>query len=239
MAKERINKFANIVRGTNNLEDSKEVIKELVHHGIKTSELSFDYSKLEIDDSSKEELIDIERELRHHQDRFRDLSLDMGKALNNAREIFIKSHSESFMDWYESLGFNKSQVSALVNKYKLLLEFPEKEENIIILTDKQVLEITNKKTPEHIRERIIIQGENISAAEIKRERQKNISTRMEKFSDNIQEAEIVESLNNFILGEQCILSSLKTAMEKIKKGSNTKENIEKFKKVQEILESIE
>ncbi|MBN1469495.1 MAG: hypothetical protein JW924_12285 [Fusobacteriaceae bacterium] len=239
MAKERINKFANIVRGTSNVEDTKEVMKELVHHEIKTSELRFDYSKLEIDDNSKEELIDIERELKHHQDRFRDLSLDMGKALNNAREIFIKSHSESFMEWYESLGFNKSQVSALVNKYKLLLEFPEKEENIIILTDKQVLEITNKKTPEHIKERIILQGENISAAEIKRERQKNISTRMEKFSDDIQEAELVESLNKFIIGEQCILNALKTAMEKIKKGSNTKENLEKLKKVQDILESVE
>ena len=147
MAKNRVNKFANMVKREISTDDSKEVIKELVHHEIKTSELSFDYSKLEINDEYKEELIDIERELKHHQDRFRDLSLDMGKALSNAREIFIKSHSESFMEWYESLGFNKSQVSALVNKYKLLIDYPEKEENIIGLSDKQVLEITNKKTP--------------------------------------------------------------------------------------------
>ena len=191
MSKDRVNKFANMVMREAPIENSKEVMKELVHHEIKNSELRFDYSKLKINDEYREELIGIERELKHHQDRFRDLSIDMGKALSNAREIFIKSHSESFIEWYESLGFNKSQVSALVNKYKLLVDYPAKEKNIVILTDKQVLEITNKKTPEYIKERIILQGENISAAEIRRERQKNISTRVEIFQENIQEAEIV------------------------------------------------
>ena len=138
MAKDRANKFANIVMRETPIENSKEVMKELIHHEIKTSELSFDYSRLEISKDAKEELINLERELKHHQDRFKDLSMDMGKALTNAREIFIKSHSESFMEWYESLGFNKNQVSALVNKYKLVLEFPEKEENIINLSDKQI-----------------------------------------------------------------------------------------------------
>jgi hypothetical protein len=84
-----------------------------------------------------------------------------------------------------------SNVKAVVNKYKLLVDYPEKEKNIIILTDKQVLEITNKKTPEYIKERIILQGENISAAEIRRERQKNISIRVEIFPEDIQEAEII------------------------------------------------
>lgn len=191
MAKDRVNKFANIVMRETPIENSKEVMKELVHHEIKNSELRFDYSKLKINDEYREELIGIERELKHHQDRFIDLSIDMGRALSNAREIFIKSHSESFIEWYESLGFNKSQVSALVNKYKLLVDYPEKEKNIIILTDKQVLEITNKKTPEYIKERIILQGENISAAEIRRERQKNISIRVEIFPEDIQEAEII------------------------------------------------
>ena len=191
MAKDRVNKFANIVKRETPIENSKEVMKELVHHEIKNSELRFDYSKLKINDEYREELIGIERELKHHQDRFRDLSIDMGRALSNAREIFIKSHSESFIEWYESLGFNKSQVSALVNKYKLLVDYPEKEKNIVILTDKQVLEITNKKTPEYIKERIILQGENISAAEIRRERQKNISIRVEIFPEDIQEAEII------------------------------------------------
>ena len=191
MAKDRVNKFANIVKRETPIKNSKEVMKELVQHEIKNRELRFDYSKLKINDEYREELIGIERELKHHQDRFIDLSIDMGRALSNAREIFIKSHSESFIEWYESLGFNKSQVSALVNKYKLLVDYPEKEKNIIILTDKQVLEITNKKTPEYIKERIILQGENISAAEIRRERQKNISIRVEIFPEDIQEAEVI------------------------------------------------
>ena len=190
MAKDRANKFSNIVMRETPIENSKEVMKELIHHEIKTSELSFDYSRLEISKDAKEELINLERELKHHQDRFKDLSMDMGKALTNAREIFIKSHSESFMEWYESLGFNKNQVSALVNKYKLVLEFPEKEENIINLSDKQILEVVNKKTPEFLKEKIL-NGEKISAAEIRRER-KNISSREEIFFKQIEEAEIIE-----------------------------------------------
>lgn len=189
MAKKRVNKFANMVRREPD-KDSKEVIKELVHHEIKNSELNFDYSKLEINNDSKEELIGIERELKHHQGRFKELSLDMAKALTNAREIFIKSHSESFIDWYESLGFNKNQVSALINKYKLVLEFPDKEENIVNLTDKQIIEVINKKTPDFLKEKIL-NGEKISAAEIKRERE-NISSRKEKLSEEIEEAELVE-----------------------------------------------
>lgn len=189
MAKEKEkkpNKFANMMRKET---DHKDVIKDLVHHDLKSSQFRFDYSTLEINDDAKDELRDIEKELTHHQKRFTDLSLDMAKALNNARDIFIKSHSESFMNWYESLGFNKNQVSALINKYKLVLEFPEKEENIISLTDKQILEVVNKKTPEALKERIL-NGEKISAAEIRRERQ-NISSREEIFSE-IEEAEIVE-----------------------------------------------
>lgn len=232
MGSNRVNKFTNMVKREAPIENSKEVIKELVHHEIKNSELNFDYSKLEIDNEYKEELIDIERELKHHQDRFRDLSLDMGKALSNAREIFIKSHSESFMEWYESLGFNKSQVSALINKYKLLIDYPEKEENIIGLSDKQVLEITNKKTPEYIKERIILQGENISAAEIKRERQKNISTRMEKFSGEVQEAEIVADYEAEIKKEfEEILKVLSNAEKVVSYNENNLNSLVKIKKI--------
>ena len=230
MAKDRVNKFANIVKRETPIENSKEVMKELVHHEIKNSELRFDYSKLKINDEYREELIGIERELKHHQDRFIDLSIDMGRALSNAREIFIKSHSESFIEWYESLGFNKSQVSALVNKYKLLVDYPEKEKNIIILTDKQVLEITNKKTPEYIKERIILQGENISAAEIRRERQKNISIRVEIFPEDIQEAEIIIDYEVSVEKEfEEIIKVLSKVEKNIKPNKNNLETLIKIK----------
>ena len=79
MAKDRANKFSNIVMRETPIENSKEVMKELIHHEIKTSELSFDYSRLEISKDAKEELINLERELKHHQDRFKDLS-KIGRA---------------------------------------------------------------------------------------------------------------------------------------------------------------
>ena len=236
MAKDRVNKFANMVMREAPIENSKEVMKELVHHEIKNSELRFDYSKLKINDEYREELIGIERELKHHQDRFRDLSIDMGRALSNAREIFIKSHSESFIEWYESLGFNKSQVSALVNKYKLLVDYPAKEKNIVILTDKQVLEITNKKTPEYIKERIILQGENISAAEIRRER-KNISSREEIFFKQIEEAEIIEDYEILIKKE---FEEVMEALSKVENNNNYNKNkLDILIKVKKMLKEIE
>ena len=235
MAKDRANKFANIVMRETPIENSKEVMKELIHHEIKTSELSFDYSRLEISKDAKEELINLERELKHHQDRFKDLSMDMGKALTNAREIFIKSHSESFMEWYESLGFNKNQVSALVNKYKLVLEFPEKEENIINLSDKQILEVVNKKTPEFLKEKIL-NGEKISAAEIRRER-KNISSREEIFFKQIEEAEIIEDYEILIKKE---IEEVMEALSKVENNNNYNKNkLDILIKVKKMLKEIE
>lgn len=235
MAKDRVNKFANIVKRETPIENSKEVMKELIHHEIKTSELSFDYSRLEISKDAKEELINLERELKHHQDRFKDLSMDMGKALTNAREIFIKSHSESFMEWYESLGFNKNQVSALVNKYKLVLEFPEKEENIINLSDKQILEVVNKKTPEFLKEKIL-NGEKISAAEIRRER-KNISSREEIFFKQIEEAEIIEDYEILIKKE---FEEVMEALSKVENNNNYNKNkLDILIKVKKMLKEIE
>ncbi len=235
MAKDRANKFANIVMRETPIENSKEVMKELIHHEIKTSELSFDYSRLEISKDAKEELINLERELKHHQDRFKDLSMDMGKALTNAREIFIKSHSESFMEWYESLGFNKNQVSALVNKYKLVLEFPEKEENIINLSDKQILEVVNKKTPEFLKEKIL-NGEKISAAEIRRER-KNISSREEIFFKQIEEAEIIEDYEILIKKE---FEEVMEALSKVENNNNYNKNkLDILIKVKKMLKEIE
>ncbi len=235
MAKDRANKFSNIVMRETPIENSKEVMKELIHHEIKTSELSFDYSRLEISKDAKEELINLERELKHHQDRFKDLSMDMGKALTNAREIFIKSHSESFMEWYESLGFNKNQVSALVNKYKLVLEFPEKEENIINLSDKQILEVVNKKTPEFLKEKIL-NGEKISAAEIRRER-KNISSREEIFFKQIEEAEIIEDYEILIKKE---FEEVMEALSKVENNNNYNKNkLDILIKVKKMLKEIE
>ena len=191
MVKEpRVNK----VLARKRIDTTEEVIETMAtitNQDIRLSHINFDYSVLGIDDIEKIKLIEIEKEVKFQEKQLGRVAFDIGRALNDAREIFIKSHSESFIEWYESLGFNKSQVSALVNKYKLLVDYPEKEKNIIILTDKQVLEITNKKTPEYIKERIILQGENISAAEIRRERQKNISIRVEIFPEDIQEAEII------------------------------------------------
>jgi hypothetical protein len=41
------------------------------------------------------------------------------------------SYSESFIEWYEQLGFNKDQVSIFTKRYQMSIEFPGQKERII------------------------------------------------------------------------------------------------------------
>jgi len=187
---ERKNKLKASRRET--IEESKEAIKVLTNFDIKHSKLSFDYSKLDIDNNQKQDLIELERELKHHQNRFGEVSLDIAKALTEAREIFIKSHSESFMSWYESLGFSKDQVTVLTSRYKFVLDYPNEKDRILGLSDRIIRESINKKNPVNTFERVL-SGELNTAMKIKSERENN-SIMIEKISNrhDIEEAEIIE-----------------------------------------------
>ena len=173
-------------------EEVEETIGKLTNHEAKISRLNFDYSNLEMNEEDKLELIDIERELKHHEKRYKDILIDIGLALSNAREIFIKSHSESFVDWYSSIGLNKDQVSIAIGRYQLTIEHPSSKERILELSDVAVKEVLNKKTPEELLKKVL-DGEITSGKEIKKERE-NISNQFEIFSEEIEEAEIVEGM---------------------------------------------
>ena len=123
----------------------------------------------------------------------------------------------------------------LWRKYKLVLEFPEKEENIINLSDKQILEVVNKKTPEFLKEKIL-NGEKISAAEIRRER-KNISSREEIFFKQIEEAEIIEDYEILIKKE---FEEVMEALSKVENNNNYNKNkLDILIKVKKMLKEIE
>ena len=151
-------------------EEVEETIGKLTNHEAKISRLNFDYSNLEMNEEDKLELIDIERELKHHEKRYKDILIDIGLALSNAREIFIKSHSESFVDWYSSIGLNKDQVSIAIGRYQLTIEHPSSKERILELSDVAVKEVLNKKTPEELLKKVL-DGEITSGKEIKKERE--------------------------------------------------------------------
>ncbi len=236
MAKEpRVNKVLARKR-VNTTEEVIETMATITNQDIRLSHIKFDYSTLAIDDVEKNKLIEIEKEVKYQEKQFGRVAFDIGRALNDAREIFIKSHSESFMEWYGALGLSKDQVSNFINRYKLVISHPERKEIILTLTDKTIKESMNKKNPEGLLEKVLT-GQISSAAEIKRERE-NISNQFEKLVNEIEEAEIVgEDLEQKIRTQ---LDAIEHSLSRVKNSCGfTKENFEALLKVKGILDKME
>lgn len=223
-------------------DSSVAAMENYISQSIEVQGISFDYSTLSgLEESDIKSLKNCEQALLFEGKKLGTVALEIGKNLIKAREIFIKSHADSFVSWYEALGLSKDQVTVFTSRYKLSVEYPEQKEKILSLSDRVIRETINKKNPENIMERVL-SGELKTALDIKKERENN-SIMIEKFPDTeeIQEAEIVGKMNlgKFIIGKQSIISSLDEAFKKIKNGANTTENMEKLLKVKEILDSIE
>ena len=218
-------------------EEVEETIGKLTNHEAKISRLNFDYSNLEMNEEDKLELIDIERELKHHEKRYKDILIDIGLALSNAREIFIKSHSESFVDWYSSIGLNKDQVSIAIGRYQLTIEHPSSKERILELSDVAVKEVLNKKTPEELLKKVL-DGEITSGKEIKKERE-NISRALEIFSQKevIEEAEIIEDYEKLMKIEFEEIMNFLSNVEG--KSIRSKKNLDALIKIKKILIEME
>ena len=103
-------------------------------------------------------------------------------------------------------------------------------------------EIAKEDCPELIRERVI-DREIKTVKELKeaiKEIKKETKEEPEEVKEIVQEAEIVEEvgLEKFDLEKQIILNSLEAALEKIKNGANTPENLKKLLTAQGIIDSV-
>lgn len=232
MSKEpRVNKVLARKR-VDTTDEVKETMATITNQDIRVSHINFDYSILQMEENDKNKLVEIEKEVKFQEKQFGRVAFDIGRALYDAREIFIKSHSESFMEWYEALGLSKDQVSNFINRFKLVIDYPERKEVILSLADKTIKETMNKKNPEGLLERILT-GQISSAAEIKRERE-NISNRFEILTNNIEEAELVEE--DFKDKIDLQKTNIATQIKEISKTDRV--TYEKLLSIQKILESI-
>lgn len=215
----------------------KNNIANITNNDIRQTEFLFDYSLLTIENEEKEKLKKYEKNLLFHRKQINKATVDLGKAFVEAREVFIKSHSESFVKWYEKLGFNKDQVGIAMNRFQMTIEYPNAKEVIINLSDVAIKEVTSRKTPLYIKEKVIA-GEIVTGQQIKEER-KNNSRALEKFSDNMQEAELVHERNT-IDETQTVLRKLKIKISEIDSyilGHNGIDN-ESFIKLEKLLNEI-
>lgn len=168
---------------------------------------------------------------------------ELGRIFTETQEKLSKAGYGCFGEWYKSLGFKNDTVYRYISRYKLISSFAQSERQIVEKIESLPLglsyEIAKETCPPEMREKVI-NGEIKNKVELVQALKSVKSEIVEEAEiEEVQEAEIVISLDKFIIGKQCILSSLEEAFEKIKKGSNVKINIEKFKKVQDILDSVE
>ena len=217
-------------------EDATEAISIITNKAI---QINFDYSKLQdINEEEKSKLMEIEKELIFEGKKLGTIAIEIGKKLLEAKEVFIKSHSESFIEWYENLGFNKDQVSIFIKRYQMSIEFPAQKEKILNFSDRMIIQLNKKNTPREIIEKVL-NGEIKTTKEII-EKRKNISSMLEKKSDEIQEAELVEEkvpLEKINEQLESVLNEF-SRVEKIIRENNTESNFEILLKIQGLLNEI-
>ncbi len=213
-------------------EDATQAISIMTNKSIQSS---FDYSKLQnIDEEEKSKLMEIEKELIFDGKKLGTIAVEIGKKLLEAREVFIKSHSESFIEWYEQLGFNKDQVSIFTKRYQMSIEFPGQKERIINFSDRMIIQLNKKNTPREIIEKVL-RGEIKTTKEVI-ENRKNISSVLEIFPQEIEEAEIIEDYNVLAKKELEEIMDLLSQVERI--NNFNKDSFENLVKIKKILKEI-
>ena len=213
-------------------EDATQAISIMTNKSIQSS---FDYTKLQnIAEEEKSKLMEIEKELIFEGKKLGTIAVEIGKKLLEAREVFIKSHNESFIEWYEQLGFNKDQVSIFIKRYQMSIEFPGQKERIINFSDRMIIQLNKKNTPREIIEKVL-KGEIKTTKEVI-EKRKNISSALEIFPQEIEEAEIVEDYDILMKKE---MEEIMERLSQIEKSANhNKINFEKLLKVKKILKEV-
>lgn len=235
MAKNNIqNKLRNAMKVSTS-ESTERAMNAIINNDIRENEIDFNYSSLNLELNDLEELQEHEKALLMQGKSLNRISIKIGEHLHKAREIFIKSHNESFMEWYNALGLKKDQVSIFMNRYKLTLDYPNSKDRILSLSDRVIKESVNKKNPENLLERIV-KGEVTTAEEIRNIR-KNNSVGAEIFRHDIEEAEIVENYENMIKKE---FEEVMEALSKVEKTTNySKYNLDALIKIKKILNNME
>lgn len=214
-------------------EDATQAISVMTNKSI---QVTFDYSKLQnLDEEEKVKLMEIEKELIFEGKKLGTIAIEIGKKLLEAREVFIKSHNESFIEWYEQLGFNKDQVSIFINRYQMSIEFPAQKEKIINFSDRMIIQLNKKNTSKEIIEKAL-SGEINTPKEVI-EIRKNISSMLEIIPEEIEEAEIIEDYEKLMKIEFEEIMNFLSNVEG--KSIRNKKNLDALIKIKKILIEME
>lgn len=103
---------------------------------------SFDFTKYEIDEVTKNEIIENEIIIFRN---FRSMSDSLFLVCKALYENSLKLKAEgSFMEWYQNIGLSKDKVSELLKRYELYINFPDKKDYVTALSTQAVKILTAK-----------------------------------------------------------------------------------------------
>ena len=226
-----INNISNKNKGVHQIEKTNEI-------EINKDEVLANYNfEFEVDEDTLDFLKEQTFKLQKASNRFHT---EIGKIFKETQEKLAQHRYGCFAEWFSQLGFKKDFVYRYIGRYNLIVAQSDnrKVEKIEALPVTLSYEIAKEECPELVRERVI-NGEIKTVKELK-EAIKEVKREEEQEAEEVQEAEIVEKvgLDKFNLEKQVIINSLEAALEKIRNGANTPENMKKLLTAQGIIDSV-
>ncbi|MBN2837191.1 MAG: hypothetical protein JXM74_00370 [Fusobacteriaceae bacterium] len=93
---------------------------------------------------------------------------ELGKILTYTQDFLVQNGHGCFLEWVESLGIKKTKAYALIDRYKLLIQFEDSDKKNIVenLPISLAYEISKKNTDEGLKNKVL-NGEIKSLKEYK------------------------------------------------------------------------
>lgn len=176
-----------------NLTTKNEMLKNLKNKMAEvTWKSSFDFESFEIDSETKKFI-----ELREEKivNSFKKYSLSKFELCTALAEVKTKlfEKGDSFMAWYENLGFTKDKVSELLKTYELYIQAPHLKDYISSLSGLAVRILTNKNVNPQLALELMEKGIK-NTSELK---ELLIENKQEDYDQELQEKVVEKNNNNF------------------------------------------
>lgn len=190
-----------------NLALKNETLKNLKNKMAEmTWKSSFDFESFEIDEETKKFIELREEKIVNSFKRYTISKFDMCTALYEVKvKLFEKG--DSFMFWYENLGFTKDKVSELLKTHELYLQAPHLKDYISSLSGLAVRMLTNRNVSPQL------------ALELMEKGVKNTSELKEILANNLPQEDETISLP----GSKKTVKAFKSIEKRIKKSTSSKE----------------
>lgn len=220
--------------------DSPKHVKTLSSRRYKSN---YNYENIDLDDVEK--LTSSEEDIIISKDEIGRGYLKIAKSLSEANKILASYDNTSgkFISWFENLGLKRTFVYNSMKRYELYL-LVDNEEKINKLSQKAIEILGSKKIENTLKIKLLKEDgiERLSDRELKKYITKTISERSEMIEEksNIEMATIIDEPISIEEKEKYFynIKKLLTKVEKKLSEEITSNQLQKLKRIEEILKEI-